>query len=364
MEETALNCLIEELKKQNTMQRILLAIDSGACPALVTGAGSIHKAHMASAIFEYTKRPMLLVCADEQETRRLSLDVETLTGQPVWRLAGRDFVFHNVETASRQAEQLRLRTLYAMASGQSQIVVATVEAVLQRTLPKDRLLRAARILKSGESYPPEEIVASLTTAGYKRCDQVEGVGQFALRGGILDFFSPAEDNPVRCEFFGDEIDSMGVFDVLTQRRTEMIESTVILPAAETNLGFFPGGETAFLERLESLRKKVAARKNAPAAAQEKIREDLERLKAGRELPAADKYLDLLYPPVSAVDFLPRTPSSFSVNRGGWRSRQRPAYGARERMRRHCWRREHSSAARRTSTGPGRKSRTRCRSTRS
>ena len=346
------------------MQRILLAIDSGACPALVTGAGSIHKAHMASAIFEYTKRPMLLVCADEQETRRLSLDVETLTGQPVWRLAGRDFVFHNVETASRQAEQLRLRTLYAMASGQSQIVVATVEAVLQRTLPKDRLLRAARILKSGESYPPEEIVASLTTAGYKRCDQVEGVGQFALRGGILDFFSPAEDNPVRCEFFGDEIDSMGVFDVLTQRRTEMIESTVILPAAETNLGFFPGGETAFLERLESLRKKVAARKNAPAAAQEKIREDLERLKEGRGLPRRISIWIFRTRRSVRRIISRRTPSSFSASPGGWKSRRRPACGGRERIQRCCWRRERLSAARRTSIDPGRKSRTRCRSTRS
>ena len=286
------------------MQRILLAIDSGACPALVTGAGSVHKAHMASAIFEYTKRPVLLVCADEQETRRLSLDVETLTGQPVWRLAGRDFVFHNVETASRQAEQLRLRTLYAMASGRAQIVAATVEALLQRTLPKERLLQAACVLRSGKSYPPEEIVASLVAAGYKRCDQVEGAGQFALRGGILDFFSPAEDSPVRCEFFGDEIDSMGTFDVLSQRRMEMIESTVILPAAETNPGFFPGGEAAFLERLESLQKKVAAKKNAPAVTQEKMREDIERLKAGRGLPAADKYLDILYPPVSAADYLP------------------------------------------------------------
>ena len=68
-------------------------------------------------------------------------------------------------------------------------------------------------------------------AGYTRCDQVEGPGQFALRGGILDVFSPLMEGPVRCDFFDDEVDAMGVFDVATQRRTRNIKSALVLPAS-------------------------------------------------------------------------------------------------------------------------------------
>ena len=81
-------------------------------------------------------------------------------------------------------------------------------------------------------------------AGYTRCDQVEGVGQFALRGGILDVFSPLMEQPVRCEFFDDEIDSMGAFDPGTQRRTENVTSALLLPAAEVLPELTPGGSGA------------------------------------------------------------------------------------------------------------------------
>ena len=76
------------------------------------------------------------------------------------------------------------------------------------------------MLRVGESHDLNELAETLTAAGYTRCEQVEGVGQFALRGGILDFFSPAQARPVRVEFFGDEIDAMGLFDPDTQRRVE------------------------------------------------------------------------------------------------------------------------------------------------
>ena len=83
-----------------------------------------------------------------------------------------------------------------MASGQAPLVVAAIDAAVQRCVPKDVLLETVIALKVGESYPIEPLTARLTAAGYVRCQQVEGPGQFALRGGILDVFSPAMDS--RC----------------------------------------------------------------------------------------------------------------------------------------------------------------------
>ena len=85
---------------------------------------------------------------------------------------------------------------------------------------------------------PEELAGRLAALGYTRCQQVEGVGQFALRGGILDVFSPLMAEPVRCEFFDDEVDSLGSFDVISQRRTKNLESALLLPAVIGESGIF------------------------------------------------------------------------------------------------------------------------------
>ena len=87
--------------------------------------------------------------------------------------------------------------------------------------------------ENGGSCPPEKVEEALLRCGYASTDQVEGPGQFARRGGILDFFSPGDREPVRIEFWGDDIDSMGHFDTDSQRRGESVESCTILPAAET-----------------------------------------------------------------------------------------------------------------------------------
>lgn len=104
---------------------------------------------------------------------------------------------------------------------------------------------AGAVLLPTESRPRAQDLAqlaeALSAAGYIRCDQVEGVGQFALRGGILDVYAPGMDAPARVEFFGDEVDAMGSFDLSTQRRTENLEEVRLLPAAETLPQLAPRG---------------------------------------------------------------------------------------------------------------------------
>ena len=96
-------------------------------------------------------------------------------------------------------------------------------------MPREVLFSASVRLRCGAEYNVDDLVARLTRAGYTRSSLVEGVGQFALRGGILDVYSPACENPLRAEFFGDELDTMGYFDPITQRRTENVEEAVLLP---------------------------------------------------------------------------------------------------------------------------------------
>ncbi len=210
---------------------LLDALAQGRSPLALSGLSAVHRAYLAAALHQRTGRPLALVCHDEGEARRLAGDLAALTGQEVPLLPARDFLFHP-GAASHQWEHQRLELLARLHRGDCPVLVATVEGLLQRTLPPAVFAAHCRQLQVGQVCQPETVTDFLVQAGYTRCDQVEGTGQFALRGGILDVFSPGLDLPVRMEFWGDEIDSMGLFDPVTQRRTAHRDHCLLLPASE------------------------------------------------------------------------------------------------------------------------------------
>ena len=207
------------------------ALAEGKSPLALSGLAAVHRAYVAAGLRQATGRPLVLVCPDDGEARRMAGDLAALTGGEVPLLPARDFLFHP-GAASRQWEHQRLEILARLTRGDCPVLVATVEGLLQRTLPPDVFAGHCRQLSVGQVCQLEEVADFLVQAGYTRCDQVEGTGQFALRGGILDVFSPGLDLPVRMEFWGDEIDSLGLFDPVTQRRTAQREAVTLLPAGE------------------------------------------------------------------------------------------------------------------------------------
>ena len=212
--------------------QLLEALEAGRSPAALSGLAPVHRAHFAAGLRRRLGCPVVMVCADEEEGHRLAADLAAFTGEPVTLLAAREFLFHDGAVASRQWEHLRLAAFHSMALGKAPLVVATVEALLQRTLPPEDLAEHTLTIDAGGQYDLEELADRLSALGYTRCDQVEGVGQFALRGGILDVYSPAQDHPVRVEFWDRDVDSMGLFDVSSQRRVARLDQAVFLPVNE------------------------------------------------------------------------------------------------------------------------------------
>ena len=296
--------LLSALNDIPEYRSLLAAIDNGACPAAFSGLSAVHRAHFAAGIRQELGRPVVVVCADEGEAERMARDLAALSGEEVRTLSAREFTFHNAAVVSRQYEHRRLSTLRALAAGECPLLVCTVESILQRTIPKTLLTQAAQVLRMGERHDLGELAGTLAAAGYTRCEQVEGVGQFALRGGILDFFSPAHPKPVRVEFFGDEIDAMGLFDPDTQRRIENLGAAEILPAAEVLPQFTPGGYGGLLEGLDRLISQAKRRKGNETLVQT-LEEDRERLAASTAFPAMDRYIALIYPVMAtAADYFP------------------------------------------------------------
>ena len=301
-----MNLLINEIFKNKEAAALPSLLESGGLPALVSGLSPVHRANLAAALRLETGRPVFVICPDDTAAENFAADLTAMLGEECITLGMRDFTFYPAEAVSRYAEQKRLSALYALAKGEAKVTAASVSGLMQRCMPPETLLRAAFTIEDTGSYAIEDIEDALIRCGYTKCDQVEGAGQFARRGGILDFFSPADTQPVRMEFWGDEIDSMGHFDIATQRRDEPVKSCTVLPAAESLPTLAVGGAEALAREIDAAAAKYARRRTSENAAQiaAALTADADKLRGGILMTDADRYLPILYPSASGADYIP------------------------------------------------------------
>lgn len=229
-------------------------VESGNLPALISGLSPIHRVNLAAAIADKRKEPLVVICADESTAESFAADLSIMLGEETKILGMREFALCETEAASHSAEQKRLSTLYAMANESCRLYVVSVQGLVQKTISKKTLFEKFFVIENPGSYSMDSIMEALINCGYSRAYQVEGVGQFSQRGGILDFFSPFENNPIRIEFWGDDIDSMAYFDVSSQRRIEEINKCTIILTTETDIeevtakDYFPDNSIVFIDQ--------------------------------------------------------------------------------------------------------------------
>ncbi|MVB11714.1 Transcription-repair-coupling factor [Caprobacter fermentans] len=263
------------------------AVGSRMLPAAVTGVSGVHKANIIYSLCADRRRRAFVVAGDEAEAQRLCSDLTAMGLRPLFYPA-RDFSFHDAEGSSHEYEHQRLQVLERLISGTCDAVVCCIDAALQLTIPPAELRRRTVTLETGKSVPMERVLGVLSACGYERAAQIEGAGQFAARGGILDFYPPGGEAPVRAEFFGEEVDSLSLFDPVSQRRTESIPSATIEPAAEALIEH----PQILAEQLRRLASEL--RGKAAPAARAVLNEQADKLNNGVHLGCADKYLPLLY----------------------------------------------------------------------
>ena len=301
-----MNRLANQIFENREAAALPSLLESGGLPALISGLSAVHRANLAAALRDNLKRPVFVICPDDTAAESFAADLGSMLGEKAESLGMRDFTFYPTEAVSRQAEQKRIAVLYSLLSGKSPVTAASVSGLIQRTISPAALKDTAFLIKEGDSCPIEKAEEALLRCGYVRTDQVEGRGQFARRVGLRDFFSPSDHEPVRIEFWGDDIDSMGHFDVSDQRRTEQITECLILPAAETLPAAAEGGTEALCGQIESFADRYAGKRSSENAAKlaATLRGDAERLKAGVVMADADRYLPVIYPMASGADYIP------------------------------------------------------------
>ncbi len=265
-------------------------------PVMFTGPGHIHKVMLTHALCAKTASRALFVVADEAEATRVCEDLSAL-GREALFLPARELSLRKMESTSREYEQMRLSVLTRMAQDNYDAVVACVDAVTGYTLPPKVLLARTLHLTAGAPLPVSSLPEFLTAAGYERCDQIEGPGQFAVRGGIVDVYATQNASPLRIELWGDTVDTLSYFDILSQRRTDSLTTADIPPACE----IMYDSAAALAESIEDLAGSLSGKR--AAAVREQLLSDVDRLRGGTQPSSVDKYLSLIYPEaVTVLDY--------------------------------------------------------------
>ncbi|MBQ8539021.1 MAG: transcription-repair coupling factor [Ruminococcus sp.] len=270
---------------------------SADSPCAVTGVSGVHKANIISTLCHQKNVRAFCAVENEQVAQTLCNDLCTM-GMKAYVYPTRDFTFMNVTGESHEYEHQRINVLTKLISGECDVVIACMDAASQYTIPKDVLKSATVKFKSGDSVKIDELTKSLLLLGYERYEQVEGVGQFAVRGGIVDLFMTDSTAPVRIEFWGDEIDTINYFDPISQRRTDYCEEIFLTPSTEVLIDNKD-------ELVEKIRKKASYLKGEKSAkAKEILYKEADMLSDNITLSNIDKFIPLIYEkPATLLDYI-------------------------------------------------------------
>ena len=280
-----MNCFTDIAKTIPEFRSLVTAIHKGRVPLGVTGVSYIHKAHIISSLCTGFKRKALIIVPEEAHATRLCADLIAF-GMDAYVFPARDLSYRTDETVSREYEHTRLKVLDRMLTGNYDCVVLSAEAASQITIPPEMLRGNSLTVKSGEDYDINTLTLALVKSGYTSCEQIDGPGQFAVRGGILDFFPPDANEPCRIEFWGDTVDSVFSFGLDSQRRTELIDEIRITPAKEILITD---------EELIAVIEKHIKDKRIRGEGLKKLNGEIEKIRSGIKVTCADKYLPIIYP---------------------------------------------------------------------
>ena len=256
-------------------------------------------AYVFSQVALRVRCPLIVLTADEEKAERFFQEIlffinpaRTALLFPSWDLKP----FEKISPPSEVMGQ-RWKVMHQLISDSaSEIVVASLNAVLQRVPPREVLRRWAFSISPGQEFQREELVARLEGMGYSRVSLVTEVGEFAVRGHLVDVFSPSAPAPLRVEFSGDSVESVRAFDPDSQRSSEALDLVRVLPVKEVL--FFP-------EFIEQATQKLAASLPADPALRESAEEILEKIRQGIPFPAVECYQPFFFPLLETFfDYLP------------------------------------------------------------
>ena len=286
-----MNTIIGELGKNPKFCEYIKSIEEQKSPIAISGLTDVGMAQIISATKEFAKKPICIITYNEIQAKKLVEDLKYFTDKVVF-FPKKEIVTYDYVAESKDLPYERIEALNKIQGMKTGIIVTTIEATMQKIMSKKALYKNVLKFKIQDEYNLEDVKRKLLDLGYTRCDLIEGRGQFSVRGGIVDI-SLTEKNGVRIEFWGDEIDSIRYFNIVSQRSTEEIKEITINPAHEYLL------EKPLETVIEKIRSTVYTEE-----VQEQVEQDIEIIKNGDYISKVDKYFNAFYEQQETIlDFL-------------------------------------------------------------
>lgn len=304
------NPLLELQEYDNLVQ----ALKSGKGPLQVTGTLDSQKVHLMYELGEASAFSWkLVVTYDDTRAKEIYDDLRSFTSR-VWLYPAKDLLFYSADIHGNLMARQRIAVLRRLMEDREGVVVTTMDGLMDHLLPLKYLREQSITVESGQVIDLDVWKERLIAMGYERVAQVDGMGQFSIRGGIVDIFPLTEEVPVRIELWDDEVDSIRTFDLESQRSVEQLENITIYPAAEVVLSADQlAAGIRRLEREEKTYEKALREQHKPEEAH-RIHTIIGELRSGLDegwrIGGLDAYIRYFCP--DTVSFLEYFPQGESV----------------------------------------------------
>lgn len=267
-------------------------LDKGKGPVQVSGVTDSQKVHV---MHELSKdNPWRLVVTYDDTRAKEIFDDFSYFEPNTWLYPARDLLFYSSDIHGNLLTRQRMQVFKHLLEDEGGVVVTTVDGLMDHLLPLSRIKESCLNIMVGQTLDMEEIKHLLTGMGYERMGQVDGMGQFSVRGGILDVFPLTEEVPVRIELWGDEVDSIRSFDAESQRSIQQMDEVTIYPAAELILTKKDIEEGILCLEVDEKKQEKAFRDQKKPEEAQRIRravgELVESLKEGFDVQTLDAYI--------------------------------------------------------------------------
>ena len=265
----------------------------------ITGLTDSSKAWMVYAITQNTNKNSIVVCNNMFQVNKFIQDLKFYSNDTeIVYLPARSIQYYDIEAESKDIANQRMYAIERILSGKKNIVVTTIDALLVKMFPNTRYKGEEFSVKVGDSIQINTLVEKLAKFGFERTETVEGKGQFAVRGGIIDVFCLNNDLPYRIEFFGDEVDSIRTFDQITQRSIDTVKKIDMSQVSENYV------TKEKIDAVVSQLKEFVKDEKLNTELKENIKEDIEKIKEGALENLIDKYFNILVKrPENLLDYL-------------------------------------------------------------
>ena len=276
-----MNLIQKELEKSSKFNDFINNIENKKSPIAISGLTGVAEASIIAKCLEETKRPILVITYNDIQAQTLVNDLKFFT-EDVAYLPKKEIITYDYVAESKNLPYERIEILNKIYKKQKTIIVTSVETIKQKIISKEALYKNTLGFKVGDRCDLELLKQKLIDLGYQRFDLIDGRGEFSVRGGIIDI-STTENTGIRIELWGDEIDSIRHFNIISQRSIDNIEKVEIFPAHEYIL------ETKIEEVIKNISQNVYSE-----TISEKVEEDLEKIRNGEYISKIDRYFNSFY----------------------------------------------------------------------